>query len=1202
MDPQSPPKRVTRARAAAKTTEPATKTAAAKSRTGRNTTTTTTRTATKRKTRSDEPEDLDCGRDELDAVEMAPVAAMKPTRGRGRPKKAAAGELEPEPEPAPEPAPVRTRGRPRKVVEPAVEEPVKAARATRAKKAAPEEAADAAQLAKKTTRGRPGVSATATTTTTSTTKSLAKPAVKKTVKFEEPEKENIAPAGATSSKGSTKTSAPASAVGLRAKPVRKAAAATTRTARSAKAAAAPSEKEEKPLPLSPKKVSQLAMNRVESDDELGMDDDKVPVRRLKKVPIKPASGRTKSSTQAKAPVPVSDNDENAVVAQPEAELNLMLNTPAKRLPASPWKGSIKTPARRVEGLLGPLISQGPTDGPACQSPIKMGLLQSPAKRQPLNSNPLGAGSINGAQAGVSPLKMSLLSSPAKRPASPIKPLSFNTEQEEPVNQSPAPKPTLLASPAPAEARGDLKETGTVADEDMAVGHMEDNIVPESPSRLSFPGRLSAVLPRHADPTLTPPTLFQPEEKSQDEDQDAPAGEVAEENTNSAECPGESMVLDDPPLEAQAVESASTTPPSSPPKAANLMFELREKDLNPYYSASESESDGESPEKQGRYSSAFGVGPATPCPASTRTPNSRSDRVRSSGRSTAKRLRTDDKFGFTPLAEQLSGWAAGPSPLQTRSDTASSLTVADGQANAAIQVYEAAPAPVEAEQITFFEDEMHVRPDTMEVEENDDPVLEDIAFTEEDRALAAEAHDMSLMETEQADPGDQSNDDTLSDASQEYGDENQMPIDPILFSGSDQQATTVPPVTPQRVLRREFHTVAKVPLKPADDSTPMARTQKRRHSISRLPVARPSHRLTRNATVISYSPSKQDDTNGLEESREERAESAPPMTPQKSDVWSTIGTPARTPRPDVNPALLRGAVVFVDVHTSEGADASGIFVELLTQMGARCVKSWSWNPSSSQSESGAESRPGITHVVYKDGGKRTLEKVRESGGSVQCVGVSWVLDCERENQWLDEAPYYIDTSLVPRGGARRRKSMEPRAIANLNGMLVPTPVRNSRGCHTAPSTPANNRRASALWVRTPEEPRLDDDADDDDDDDDDGKWAAALSPVPKTPAPEAIARFAANISPGSTSTSSVGGLDTEDDPLSRDDDDDEYGRRRQEMLLRTCPPPKRTAFVELGERILSKEKDERVLMRLMAARRKSLQFAPKVGSPLAKSWK
>lgn len=222
-------------------------------------------------------------------------------------------------------------------------------------------------------------------------------------------------------------------------------------------------------------------------------------------------------------------------------------------------------------------------------------------------------------------------------------------------------------------------------------------------------------------------------------------------------------------------------------------------------------------------------------------------------------------------------------------------------------------------------------------------------------------------------------------------------------------------------------------------------------------------------------------------------------------------------------------------------------------------------------------------------------------------------CERENQWLDEKPYYVDTSLVPRGSARRRKSMEPRSVANLNGMLVPQPMRDSRGSQTAPSTPANNRRASSLWVRSPEK-YLDEDEDDeddhhhkgsdsdDDDDDNDNKggcrdleWGE-LTPVPKTPAPEAIARFVESISPDPATPSSVGSVESED-TLGHGDDHD-----RNEALLRTCPPPKRTTFVELGESILNKEKDERILMRLMAARRKSLQFAPKIGSPLSKSWK
>lgn len=115
-------------------------------------------------------------------------------------------------------------------------------------------------------------------------------------------------------------------------------------------------------------------------------------------------------------------------------------------------------------------------------------------------------------------------------------------------------------------------------------------------------------------------------------------------------------------------------------------------------------------------------------------------------------------------------------------------------------------------------------------------------------------------------------------------------------------------------------------------------------------------------------------------------------PSKSP--SVAPSPSKTPRRPSQQAL-RGAVVHVDVHTTEGEDASGIFVELLQQMGARCVKTWSWNPRSSSSpidgQDPTNAKVGITHVVYKDGGLRTLEKVKYAAGLVKCVGVGWVLE-------------------------------------------------------------------------------------------------------------------------------------------------------------------------------------------------------------------
>lgn len=162
-------------------------------------------------------------------------------------------------------------------------------------------------------------------------------------------------------------------------------------------------------------------------------------------------------------------------------------------------------------------------------------------------------------------------------------------------------------------------------------------------------------------------------------------------------------------------------------------------------------------------------------------------------------------------------------------------------------------------------------------------------------------------------------------------------------------------------------------------------------------------------------------------------------------------------------------------------------------------------------------------------------------------------------------------------------MEPKALANINGTLVNSTNKTSgaTGSQTAPNTPMN-RRESALWVHTPS------DQGDDDDDlvDEYGNWTTALlTPVPKTPAPEAVARYAAEI-PQTPSNAST--YDFDDSPS------------REELLMRTCPP-KSNKYEGLGRGVLSERKDEQVMLRLIQARRKSLQFAPKIGSPLARTW-
>jgi hypothetical protein len=968
MDPQSPPKRMTRARAAAKGTEPATKptrviTAAARARAMRG----TASTSAKRKACSDDVDDSDQEEPEPVVVVKAPAAAVaKPKAPRGRPKKTQDPVPQPEPEAQPAAVAAKPRGRPKKVVvEPPVEQPVKTTRATRAKKV-DVEAAEPAEPPKKTTRGRPP-STLATRTTT------AKPAVKKSVTFDEPEKENMAPAGAATARGPAKPAA--ATTGLKAKPVRRPAAATTRATRGVKTAATG----EKPTPLSPKKVNQLTSTYADSDDELAPSD-RLATKPLRKNPIRPPAAGKKAAHDVQMSSTAEDHGSDPI----ETLSRVVLGSPAKKLPQSPFKNCIKSPAKRVEGVLPPSITHATEAGEASQSAFKATLLQSPAKRPPgglLKGFDFGA--MTPGQPGPSPFKTSLLLSPAKRAYSPMKSLILPAVEDEQAAQSPAPKPTLLATPLPGRTE-DVEE-----EDSMALDEADEAVMPDSPTRLRFPGRMSAVLPRHADPALTSDLLD--------------VAEAAEEDAQTmVEGAGDPMAVDsdneqDDDIDDDATEpddSAGTSPPASPPKSAGPMFRLRKEDLQDC----DSETDGGSEDGLAPRRKLFPTaGTTTPLQAGFfKTPTSRSAvDATPADRSTAKRVRTDGKFGFTPLADQLSGWAAGPSPLKLGNYVVESPSVAVPTAVATPSIPDGLSQAPEG----FFDEAMARQSDDMvidaEVEvaavpDAESPVLEDVAFTEEDVALVTEAREMSLMEHDKIEEhvGNHSFDDSISEASQEYGDENEMPVDPRL-----EGEPRVPLTTPRRALNREFHTVSKVPLKPADDSSPVIKVKKRGHSISRLPVSRPTHTMTRNATVISYSPTKGKDEDILEDDgRDERAGSAPPATPTKSEAgWSLIGTPARTPRRDVDPALLRGAIVFVDVHTSEGADASGIFVELLTQMGARCVKTWSWNPSSDAALDSSSSKIGITHVVYKDGGKRTLEKVRESGGVVQCVGVSWVLE-------------------------------------------------------------------------------------------------------------------------------------------------------------------------------------------------------------------
>jgi hypothetical protein len=113
------------------------------------------------------------------------------------------------------------------------------------------------------------------------------------------------------------------------------------------------------------------------------------------------------------------------------------------------------------------------------------------------------------------------------------------------------------------------------------------------------------------------------------------------------------------------------------------------------------------------------------------------------------------------------------------------------------------------------------------------------------------------------------------------------------------------------------------------------------------------------------------------SPEKRLNSA---SPKKSVSWQNLSPQAKPPVvPAAEPGVLAGTVFFVDVRSADGTDAGGLFVPLLEELGARVVENWTSNNMD------------LTHVLFKDGDRMTLEKVVATNGGVKCVNIGWALE-------------------------------------------------------------------------------------------------------------------------------------------------------------------------------------------------------------------
>ena len=254
-------------------------------------------------------------------------------------------------------------------------------------------------------------------------------------------------------------------------------------------------------------------------------------------------------------------------------------------------------------------------------------------------------------------------------------------------------------------------------------------------------------------------------------------------------------------------------------------------------------------------------------------------------------------------------------------------------------------------------------------------------------------------------------------------------------------------TPNLPIPRKFNLntiVTKVPLKPEGQESPFKldiKKRKRPLSLGGQPESRPIDIFGRSSSTKQARTSISSDA--ATSSRKASATTPVSETPTSniSRRTATINSARRvvstpTSRTPLNPVVdtttnvLNGATVYIDVRTSEGADATAIYIDLLSNLGAKVIKEWKESSS-------------LSHVIYKDGNPKTLEKLRTASAdekNVKCIGVSWLLDCDAQRTWVDETPYLMNLTPIDHvinsvAKSARRKSMEPNMlIADGNGSI------------------------------------------------------------------------------------------------------------------------------------------------------------------------
>ncbi|KAG8989853.1 hypothetical protein FRB90_002048, partial [Tulasnella sp. 427] len=192
----------------------------------------------------------------------------------------------------------------------------------------------------------------------------------------------------------------------------------------------------------------------------------------------------------------------------------------------------------------------------------------------------------------------------------------------------------------------------------------------------------------------------------------------------------------------------------------------------------------------------------------------------------------------------------------------------------------------------------------------------------------------------------------------------------------------------------------------------------------FPSAKPAAGKRISVTASKGRVLESDDDEDDEEEEEEEEEGTV-RTPPKGKGKGKDSSPSTAEPVEILSDCLQGCVIFVDVRTEEGSDASAMFVKMLKQLSAKVI-----------------SRPGTTatHYVWKSGLQSTLTRYSTLDEPKPfLVGIGWVVNCVEKKERVDEKKYLVNVKEAEVVfGNKRRRSLQVKDRSSLvQGLGVST---------------------------------------------------------------------------------------------------------------------------------------------------------------------